>query len=601
MSFSHDETNAAVGQTCTDSASCNVLPATRCHKADDFDYLEQPASVTPPDTSRCREMTADENTAWFWTLSDDLSAEEELSWLLIRWNLDPVLFAFECFRTALTPYQAQILLDLCDAPAEPYAFYGLDPSFPKRQVLVPSGHGLGKTRVTAIAIWRHLVTRISSKVLCTAPTSDQLTGQLWGELRKLYRRMKKNWPDIAEQWEILSGSVVNNDPDYADWHALARTARADKPEGMQGAHALDVDDEFGDLSRLFGDETSDIPSGGMLIVMEEASGIDDIIRQTVEGALSEDGACLLAPCNLSNRELTYKLPYRDFAGQIHSIRVKGFVDPKYWEDVLSDCDGDEDHDRFKVRVRGMKPHSAFDQCIKSHWIDRYFERSEHEESKLEPAIISLDFGLTSDKHAMVIRQGFNVIDGEEWLPPDMPNEVTMVAADRAIDAQQATNAKYIIGDSNGVGNGAMEYLTRYYRDTKPELNVTVIHFNSGMQALDSRRYYRRRDQMWHQKGRKFFSSPYCNGPELPGFKKQLTVTGYHEDTSKKIKVETKDQVFKRTGDKSGNLADAFLKSLEVFTHESASDKKEKTPDHPAVFQKHFDKLKQKRDSGIYIR
>ena len=492
---------------------------------------------------------------------------------------------------------------------------------------MPSGHGLGKTRVLAIAIWGHLITRLVSKTLCTAPTSEQLTKQLWGELRQLYRRMKKNWPTIAEDWEILSNSIVHTDPDYADWHAVARTARADKPEGMQGAHALDIDDEFGDLARLFDDETSDVPSGGILIVMEEASGIDDIIRQTVEGALSEEGARLLAPgnptrpdgwfaddienkeryavhcldCRMSDRNLTYKLPYRDFAGQVHSIRVKGFIDPKYWNDVLKDCDGDEDHDRFKVRVRGMKPSSAFDQCIKSHWIDKFFERGEHEESKLEPVIISLDFGLTSDKHAMAIRQGFNMLDGEEWLPPDMPDQVTLVAADRAIDAQIANNAKYIIGDSNGVGNGAMEYLTRYYRDEKPELNVTVIHFNAGLQALDSRRYYRRRDQMWHQKGRQFFSSPYCNGPELPGFKKQATVTGYHEDTNKKIAVETKDHIFKRTGEKSGNLIDAFLQSLEVVTHKTANDKKEKTPDHPAVFQKHFDKLKQRSDHGVYIR
>lgn len=571
----------------------------------------------------CRKMTADERRAWLWQGVGQ--GPDAFGWLLLRWRIDWVACAVELFRVVLAPYQIAILLDLSDAPLDLYEFYGVDPSKPKRQVLVPSGHGLGKTRVLALAIWIHLITHRFSMTLCTAPSSDQLTGRLWGELRKLYRRMKARWPDVAGEWEVLGTSIVHKNPDYGDWCAVARTARADRPESVQGAHALDADDEFGQLAELFGEELDRAPSGGIMIVVEEASGVDDAIRQPLEGALSEEGARLIAvgnptrtkgwfakdcdrvrryavhclDCRMSDRTKVSTVPYRDFGGRVHQLKIRGFVRPSYWEEILRDCDGDEDADLFRVRVCGLKPRSEFTQTLKTHWVEAAFLRKPDAESLAEPAIISLDFGITSDKHAMAVARGFAVLDLDEWLPKDKPDEVTLDAADRAIEAQRIHRASYIIGDSNGAGRGAMEYLVRYYRERMdknnplyiPGLNVTVVHFNSGAGAMDNKRYHCRRDEMWYRKGREFWADPRTSCPEYPGLLTQLTAPGYYEDVTRRISVESKQAIKKRTGLPSGNLADAILQTRMVNIIREAPASQNSPKDHLLpVFRRHFNRL-----------
>jgi hypothetical protein len=571
---------------------------------------------------------AAERAAWYWTVQP-ATETEQLPWLLQRWRVDPVLYAIECLRVVPLPYQAQILLDLADAPAEVYAFYGLDDGLAKRQVLVGSGHGVGKTRTIAIVIHWHKDTHKFSKTLVTAPTADQITGNLWGEVSKLHRRQKERWPVIANEWDILNSEIAHRNPEFADWHVTARTARADKPEGLQGAHGQDKDDEFGDLAELFHEELERGASGGILVIAEEASGVVNTIREVLEGTLAEPGARFLGvgnltrpdgwfaedmdkparyavhtlDCRRSDSTQVYELPYRDFAGQVHRLRVRGLVPPKYWEDLLRDCGGDEDHDRFRVRVRGLKPRSAFEQIILTNWIEEAEARPPDADSAKSSPVIGLDFGLSGDKHGLGVRQGFNIRQVVEWLPKDKPEEITLDASDRAIDAQQVYKAKFIVGDSNGVGRGAMEYLARYFHQDHPELGVTVIFFNAGAKALDSARYYLRRDELWHKKGRPFFASPRAHLPKgVPGLKAQLTAPGYHEDTNKKIWVESKDDVKKRTGQGSGNGGDAVLQTLLVDA-EPEKPKEEPKSEHPPAFQKHFERLRRQEElaNGKYIR
>ncbi len=585
-------------------------------------------SVQPP-RHPAREWANDaEFAAWHWTVQPTTETEH-LAYLLLRWKVDPVLYAIECLRVVPLPYQAHVLLDLAGAPRDVYAFYGLDDGHAKRQVLVGSGHGIGKTRTEAIAIHWHKDTHKFSKTLVTAPTADQITGQLWGEVSKLHRRQKERWPLIAAEWDILGSEIAHKNPDFADWHVTARTARADKPEGLQGAHGQDNDDEFGQLAQLFHEERERAASGGILVVAEEASGVPDIIREVLEGTLAEPGARFLGMGNLtradgwfagavdqrgryavhtldcrhSNSDVIYTLPYRDFSGRVHRLEIRGRVPPKYWEDILVDCDHDEEHDKVRVRVRGMKPRSNFEQIIRTNWVEDAQARAPDAESAKSSPVIGLDFGLTSDKHGLVVRQGFNWREVQEWLPKDKPEEITMDAANRAIAAQELYKAKFIVGDSNGVGRGAMEHLANYFHQLHPVLGVTVIFFNAGAKALDSARYYLRRDELWYKHGRPFFADPRTHVPKAPGLLKQLTAPGYHEDTNKKIWVESKDDIKKRDPNLvSGNAADAGLMTLLVEA-KPEKPKDETPPEHPKVFQDHFARLKRQEEgeSGKYIR
>lgn len=593
------------------------------------------SSWQPLHHPRCRPMEYNEALAWYWhkgaeRLIQQLPTDEQdmarLSWILQRWRLDPVCFAVEALRIKLMPYQVVALLDLADVPFELYRFYQCNAGNPKRQVLIPSGHGLGKTRLLSTGILWMLITHMFSHTLCTAPSSNQLTGRLWSEIRKLFRRLREAWPMIADDWEIQGSSIIHTNPDYGDWNAIARTARPEKPEALQGAHALDDDDADGQLASIFKDELKNSATGGILVVIEEASGVDDTIRKTLEGALSEEGARLLAPgnptrpdgwfaddiertdryavhtldCRQSNRNQTYKIPWRDMAGTVHQLTLNGFVSPTYWQNILAECDGDDDADYFRVRVKGQKPRSALFSIIKTHWVESAQTRQTDPDSLNECAVIGLDFGLTSDKHGMAVRKGFTMLDGQEWLPKEDPEQITLEAAERAIDAQELFNARYIIGDSNGVGRGAMEYLTRYYRK-HAKLNVKIVHYNSGKGALDNKRYNRRRDEMWHKYGRKWVANPRCKLLDLPGLKRQLTAPQFSERNNV-IFVESKADLKKR-GIESTNLADALLQTLMIHIPEEAPLDAQPKPDPTMspIFKKHFARIQRRKQAGDTIR
>lgn len=58
--------------------------------------------------------------------------------------------------------------------------------FDRKNVVVRSGHGIGKSYVTAAVILTFLITKWPSKVISTAPTFRQVADILWKEIREIY-------------------------------------------------------------------------------------------------------------------------------------------------------------------------------------------------------------------------------------------------------------------------------------------------------------------------------------------------------------------------------------------------------------------------------
>lgn len=571
----------------------------------------------------CRAATAAERAALRWAITPT-GETATLAALLTRWRADPVAFAFDALRFSLMPYQAQILLDLADAPREVYEFYGLDPNYPKRKVLVPSGHGLGKTKIASVAVWWHMLTHKFSKRLATAPTSDQLTQQFMGEIRAAYRALKRRWPELADDWEVQATGIQHKDPLYRDWATMLRTARRDTPESLQGGHALDAIDPFGDLAAIWGEEEERTPAGGFLIVIEEASGVDDVIRKTLEGSLSEQGARLLAPgnptradgwfaedikqtdlyavhhldCRMSDLGSVYALPYRrpEPRARVHRVRTHGFVSRDYWQSILAQCDGDENADFFRVRVRGMPPVSNVTQAIRSEWVDEAMERPWDADSAQEPVIISGDFGQTQDQHAACALQGFNLLEVTEWLIPGRPDTQLESAKLHLLELAERYRARIVIGDSNGVGAGVMSDLSVHFRHPDRErLGVRVLHFQAGRASNDPTRYHRLRCEMWLKWGRQWLADRRAHLCRHPGLRRQLTAPGFSEDTRNILRLEPKEAILKRTGEKSGNAADALMMAIYARGFRAAvpdeAPAKPTGPDlHPA-FVRHFKRLR----------
>ena len=179
-----------------------------------------------------------------------MSASPQLSpelQVLLKWREDPVFFIESIFDLKMDEWQKTAMRALVV----------------EDRLSIRSGHGVGKTAFLAWVIIWWMLMRDEPRIACTAPTSHQLNDALWGEIAKWSKMLP---PQLKGELEVKSERVeaVRNPREY---YAVARTARKEQPEAFQGFHARD-----------------------MLFIADEASGVDDIIFQVGEGAMSTRGA-----------------------------------------------------------------------------------------------------------------------------------------------------------------------------------------------------------------------------------------------------------------------------------------------------------------------
>ena len=105
---------------------------------------------------------------------------------------DPVRFAEEVIGIEPDEWQVE-LLDAVSAPAI-------------RRVSVRSGHGVGKSTGVAMAALWHVLMRVPSKTVVTAPTSAQLFDALFAEMKALAKKLKPPFDGLltlADMDELL--------------------------------------------------------------------------------------------------------------------------------------------------------------------------------------------------------------------------------------------------------------------------------------------------------------------------------------------------------------------------------------------------------------
>src|SRR5690625_2044293 len=85
----------------------------------------------------------------------------------VYWD-NPVAFAEEILGFVPDEWQSKVLMDLAHHPL----------------VSVRSGQRVGKTGVESVAVLWYLTCRPFPKVVCTAPTRQQLKDVLWAEVAK---------------------------------------------------------------------------------------------------------------------------------------------------------------------------------------------------------------------------------------------------------------------------------------------------------------------------------------------------------------------------------------------------------------------------------
>ncbi|MBA7566619.1 hypothetical protein ES708_08311 [subsurface metagenome] len=283
-----------------------------------------------------------------------------------------------------------------------------------RRTSVRSGHAAGKDYVAAVASLCFLYLNIPSKVINTAPTDRQVINIMMSEIARIYRNAKVNLGG-----ELWTHKITFKDP---AWFLLGFKTKDKKPEDWTGFH-----------------------SPNLMVVITEASGIDQVTFDAIEGILTGNSRLVLifnpnrttGEAYQSTRSPLYEkfklncltavnvrakkilIPGQvDFEWIDEKIRKPGWVVEIEENEVKKDSydfkwEGKwyRPNDLFLVKVMGEFPRATEDTLIPLNWIEMANDRWQELKGKGEGALkLGVDVaGMGRDLTVFAFRKG-NVVE-----------------------------------------------------------------------------------------------------------------------------------------------------------------------------------------------
>jgi hypothetical protein len=307
-------------------------------------------------------------------------------------------------------------------------FNGVQPVEPIRMATA-SGHGIGKTCITAWIILWIASTRPRSKGMVTANTMSQLETKTWSELAKW---LKRCW------FNLTTGKMsmrLSHKRDRENWRCDAITCREENSEAFAGQHAADSTSYY---------------------LFDEASRIPDIIWDVAEGGMTDGEPMFFAWGNPTRnsgrfREIFGKYRHRWITRQIDSRDCKLPNKAKIAEDIK---DHGEDSDYIRVRVRGIFPRAGTLQFIGSDLVADAVPREGQDH--VSPIVFGVDVARFGDDASVIaIRRGR---DAKSLPWKTFRNVDTMTLAAAIVDLADLYRPKAIFVDGGGVGGGVVDRL-----------------------------------------------------------------------------------------------------------------------------------------------
>lgn len=384
------------------------------------------------------------------------------------------------------------------------------------QEAVASGHGIGKTALTAWIIHWFISTRPDPQILATANTETQLNSKTWRELAKWHQL------SVHRDWFQWTATRFYHKSYPETWFASAIPWNAARPEAFAGTHERYV-----------------------LLIFDESSSIEDIIWETADGAMTTPGAIWLVFGNPTRNTGRFKDCFGKFRHRwntrhIDSRNARKADGPKIkeWLD-----DYGEDSDFFKIRVRGIFPSSASTQFIGEDIVDACV-KYQAEGYQGFPKILGVDvarFG--DDQTVFILRQGRKVFPPLKFRGLD-----TMQTAGRVADLIIEQAPQVVMIDGVGVGGGVIDRLRQL------GYGSTVMDVNAGGEPIHKDKYRNKRSEMWGLM-REYLKA----GAELPedqDLRTDLLGPEYGFTAKQQIALERKEDM-KRRGVASPDCGDSL--------------------------------------------
>ena len=461
-------------------------------------------------------------------------ATEILQWLA-ECNKDPIAFVLGAFPwgeqgTPLEtfhgpePWQLEILQDIKDGLLNPNAAIRL---------ATASGHGIGKSAcVSWIILWAFM-TAPDTRGVVTANTEAQLKGKTWAELGKWFNLC---W-FAREHFEHTATALLSKDP------TRERTWRIDmvpwsekRPEAFAGLHNQ---------------------GRRLLLLMDEASAIEDIIWETAEGALTDANTEILWIVFGNPTRNTGRFRECFEGGRFHHAWRCRQIDSRTVSFTNKDLINSwikgygEDSDFVRIRVLGVFPRVGEMEFISAADVDAAMLR-EPAVAISDPLAMGVDVARYGANESVIFfRKGRDA----RSIPIRTFRGISTVAlATEVVNAYQSYRVDGVFIDGGGVGGGVVDNVRASH------LHCWDVQFGSkddttGVNTANpGERYGNKRAGMWGA-----LRAWIRNGGCLPldaDLKAQLIAPTYTFNNRNEIVLEPKDDMMKR-GAPSPDKADAL--------------------------------------------
>lgn len=438
------------------------------------------------------------------------SSERRFIYLIQEWRNDPVRFVKEALQAEPDIWQMEALGALVE----------------NDKICVKSGHGVGKTAFNAWVILWWLLTHYPSRIPCTAPTASQLEDTLWPEIRKWAMNLP---PYLKSQVEITASHIrLASAPSQS--FAVAKTASKDRPEALQGFH-----------------------EENMLFVVDEASGVPDIVFETAQGSLSTEGSKILLTGN-PTRASGYFFNCFD-NNRFYHLTVSSEEAKQSTKEFADDIAAQygRDSNVYRVRVLGEFPTGDDDGVISMGLAQEAVYRDIEASGKVIWGLDVARFG--DDRTVLCKRHGSVVLPLVSWQGKDIMQTANLVAEEyRHLQTHHSNELpEEIVIDVIGVGAGVADRLR--------ELGLPVIECNVAESSSSKEKYLRLRDELWW-KVREWLESKNARLPDDDELINELATPRYTIPNGK-IVVERKSDLKKR-GLRSPDKADALCLTFTGF-------------------------------------
>jgi hypothetical protein len=407
-------------------------------------------------------------------------------------------------------------------------FDGVNPVLPIRRAY-SSGHGIGKSTMSAWLVGWLMSTRPHAQGTVTANTMTQLETKTWAAI--------KRWMGVCltADWFHIGDKKLYHVDHKDSWFCAPQSSKEENSEAFAGQHAA------GSTS---------------FYVFDEDSAIPDEIHRVAEGGLTDGEPMIFLFGNPTrNTGHFHRACFgseRDrWGAQTVDSRTSRFTNKATiaeWAETYG-----EDSDFFRVRVLGLPPSASELQFIDQRRVNEAQKRAIPQSFGDEPLIAGVD---VSDGGAAWNVVRFRRGNDARTIPPvRIPGE--KVRGDRG---PFLAKLREILEDSypGGVKVSAMFVDSAFGAPYVERLqamgyrNVEEVRF--GSDSLDVHQA-NRRAYMWNRM-KEWLGGQGCIPERDDRLETDLTAPGYHINKQDKLVIESKEDMAKRGVD-SPDDADAL--------------------------------------------